>query len=87
LQKTLAEDELRDVTVLVLANKQDLPRALSPEAVAEQLGLRAYRLIPWCVHACIATSGDGLHEALDWLSAALSRRTDFDARSGQPRVC
>ena len=37
----LAEDELRGVPVLVLANKQDLARSLTVEEVAERLDLRS----------------------------------------------
>lgn len=33
LHVLLAEDELKDVTLLVLANKQDLPNALTVEQV------------------------------------------------------
>merc|ERR1712241_158427 len=39
LHRMLAEDELRDAAVLVLANKQDLPNAMSVNEVTEKLGL------------------------------------------------
>eukprot|EP00469_Lotharella_globosa_P012817 CAMPEP_0167777206 /NCGR_PEP_ID=MMETSP0111_2-20121227/3560_1 /TAXON_ID=91324 /ORGANISM="Lotharella globosa, Strain CCCM811" /LENGTH=166 /DNA_ID=CAMNT_0007667355 /DNA_START=60 /DNA_END=561 /DNA_ORIENTATION=- len=39
LEKTLAFDELRDASLLVFANKQDLPKALSTQAIADGLGL------------------------------------------------
>lgn len=39
LHKLLQQDELRDVAVLVLANKSDLPNAMSTDELAHQLGL------------------------------------------------
>ena len=37
LWRLLGEEELVDATILVLANKQDLPSAMSVEEVAERL--------------------------------------------------
>ena len=36
----LSEDELNDCCLLILANKQDLPNAMSTDEVAEKLELR-----------------------------------------------
>eukprot|EP01061_Rhynchopus_euleeides_P017706 TRINITY_DN2936_c0_g1_i1.p1 TRINITY_DN2936_c0_g1~~TRINITY_DN2936_c0_g1_i1.p1 ORF type:complete len:197 (+),score=42.05 TRINITY_DN2936_c0_g1_i1:55-591(+) len=41
LQEMLADDALRDIPLLVFANKQDLPNALSPEELTDKLGLRS----------------------------------------------
>ncbi|XP_040890564.1 ADP-ribosylation factor 4-like [Toxotes jaculatrix] len=67
LHGMLEEYELRDVAVLVFANKQDLPRAMSVSDVTTALNLSA---IPqkWFVQASCAISGTGLVEGLDWLS-------------------
>ncbi|CAH8533472.1 unnamed protein product [Schistosoma rodhaini] len=46
LNKMLLEDELRDVVILVFANKQDLPNAMSTAEVAEKLRLREIRNRP-----------------------------------------
>lgn len=46
LNKMLLEDELRDVVILVFANKQDLPNAMSTAEVAEKLRLRDIRNRP-----------------------------------------
>lgn len=37
------EEELKDAIVLVFANKQDLPNAMSPAEVTEKLGLTSLR--------------------------------------------
>lgn len=39
----LQEDELKDAVLLVFANKQDLPNALSVGEITEKLGLNQYR--------------------------------------------
>merc|ERR1711977_761697 len=54
LHKMLNEDELRDAIVLVFANKQDLPNALSVTELTEKLGLNQLRR-KWYVQAACAT--------------------------------
>ena len=39
LHRVLSEDELRDVAVLLFANKQDLPNALSVDEVQDKMGM------------------------------------------------
>jgi ADP-ribosylation factor protein 1 len=55
--------------VLVLANKQDLPGAMSVAEVTDKLGLHSLNERKWFIQATCATSGEGLFEGLDWLSA------------------
>ena len=62
LQKMLQEDELKDSVVLVFANKQDLPNAMSAPEVTEMLGLHNLRMRKWFIQAACATTGDGLYE-------------------------
>merc|ERR1712217_482883 len=72
LTKMLSEDEMRDAALLVLANKQDLPHAMSTSEVAEKLALHSLRRRQWFVQSACATTGDGLFEGLDWLCRTLS---------------
>ncbi|GAA6216905.1 ADP-ribosylation factor 4 [Lates japonicus] len=67
LHMMLEENELRGVAVLVFANKQDLPRAMSVSDITTALGLSGIPQ-PWFVQASCAVSGAGLAEGLDWLS-------------------
>ena len=69
LQRMLNEDELRDAIVLVYANKQDLPNAMSPAEVIDKLGLTTLRNRNWHCQGCCATTGDGLYEGMEWLSS------------------
>lgn len=74
LNRLLSEDELRDVVLLVYANKQDLPTAISVEHVAHRIGLYKTRGHIWNIHACNAHTGEGLYEGLDWLISALRKK-------------
>jgi ADP-ribosylation factor protein 1 len=70
----LNEDELRDAVLLVFANKQDLPNAMSAAEITDKLGLHNLRQRNWYIQATCATSGDGLYEGLEWLSSNLKRK-------------
>uniref|UniRef100_A0A3Q3BGA7 Uncharacterized protein n=1 Tax=Haplochromis burtoni TaxID=8153 RepID=A0A3Q3BGA7_HAPBU len=65
----LQEDELKGMAVLVFANKQDLPRAMSVSDIIEALSLKGWSVQPSC-----AVSGTGLVEGLDWLSNEILKR-------------
>ncbi|KAK0734846.1 ADP-ribosylation factor family-domain-containing protein [Lasiosphaeria miniovina] len=73
LQRMLNEDELRDAALLVFANKQDLPNAMSPAEVTDKLGLTSLRQRAWFIQSTCATSGDGLYEGLEWLSNTVGK--------------
>jgi len=75
LWATMSSEELKEVPVLIYANKQDLPRAVSPGDLAAMLDLpKLPRSRPWHVQACQAVTGDGLYEGLDWLDKTLKAR-------------
>ena len=61
-------------SLLIFANKQDLPNAAPAAHLAEALQLNTLRGRKWYIQACCATTGDGLYEGLDWLSATLTKR-------------
>lgn len=70
MMRTLKEDELNYIPLLVYCNKQDLPNAMSSLNVAEALELNKFTR-SWFIQGCSATSGDGLYDGLDWLSTAI----------------
>ncbi|KAK8396939.1 hypothetical protein O3P69_005139 [Scylla paramamosain] len=74
LAKMLHEDELRDAVLLVFANKQDLPNAMTAAELTDRLGLNQLRSRRWYIQATCATQGQGLYEGLDWLSNELSKK-------------
>jgi len=71
LQRMLGEHEMRNAVLLVFANKQDLPNALPPNAMSEELKLNGLRNRQWYIQPACGTTGDGLYEGLEWLSKAL----------------
>jgi len=74
LHNVVNEKELCNVAVLVIANKQDLPNALSTSAMTEQLDLhKLCSKHQWFIQATSATAENGLKEGMAWLSNALSK--------------
>eukprot|EP00727_Mastigamoeba_balamuthi_P007133 m51a1_g304 putative adp-ribosylation factor (185) ;mRNA; f:384194-384748 len=73
LSKLLDEDELRNVALLVYANKQDMPNAMSIAKLSEALGLTGIKDRVWYVQGTCGVSGDGLYEGLDWLADRLTK--------------
>ena len=74
LKKMLAEEELKDCFVLVMANKQDLNGALPPEEVTEKMGMREFKGRLWLVQGTSATTGQGLKDGLDWMAHVLLKK-------------
>lgn len=74
LSKMLTDEDLQDAVLLVFANKQDLPNAMSAAEVTEKLGLHNLRHRQWYVQSCCATTGAGLYEGLDWLASVDLKR-------------
>lgn len=73
LWKILDDDYTRPTLthVLIYANKQDLPGAMSPTEVMEEMGVKHLEYCQWYVQPCVAINGEGLHEGLDWLTEGL----------------
>eukprot|EP00389_Voromonas_pontica_P018202 GDKH01028627.1.p1 GENE.GDKH01028627.1~~GDKH01028627.1.p1 ORF type:complete len:182 (-),score=40.21 GDKH01028627.1:190-735(-) len=74
LSRMLGEDELKDAVLLVFANKQDLPNAMTAAEITDKLQLHSLRGRNWFIQSTCATSGDGLYEGLDWLSRTLMQK-------------
>lgn len=77
LQKLLSEELLANVVLLVFANKQDMPDAMSASEVREKLGLVNTRNRPWFVQSSCAVRGEGLYEGLDWLAGQIKQRKSW----------
>ena len=74
LKKLLAEEELKNCPVLVLANKQDLNGALVPGEVTKRLGLEVLNGRTWLVQGTSATTGQGLKKGLDWMVSTFLKK-------------
>ena len=67
LHSILSDDSMRRVPVVILANKQDLPNAMSPSEITERMCLRKITS-PWHVQGTCASRGEGIFEGMDALS-------------------
>ena len=74
LMLMLEEEELKGVTLLVFANKQDLPQAMTAAEVSEGLGLTNIRNRQWAIFQTSALRGSGIIEGLDWLCNVISSK-------------
>uniref|UniRef100_T1GSB7 small monomeric GTPase n=1 Tax=Megaselia scalaris TaxID=36166 RepID=T1GSB7_MEGSC len=74
LSLVLMEDDIKDVPLLVFANKQDLPNALSASNLAVELQLTDNKVTSWYIQSTCAVSGQGLFEGLDWLSQEILKK-------------
>lgn len=67
LHTMLKEEELLDSALLVFANKQDQPGAMTAAEVSQSLNLTDLKDRSWSIVASSAIKGEGLTEGLDWL--------------------
>ncbi|XP_063733523.1 ADP-ribosylation factor-like protein 11 isoform X1 [Eleginops maclovinus] len=63
LKKVLSEEILRDVPLMVLANKKDRSNSMTIREISEQLDLPQYVDRLWEIQACSAVQGLGLQQA------------------------
>ena len=59
LFQLLREEDLKSAAVLIFANKQDLPTAMSAMEISDSLGLSELKSHEWSIQACCALVGDG----------------------------
>ena len=69
LHKMVLDNEMRFASLLVLANKVDLPHSLSVEEVTKEMRLSEITDREWKVQPTCAISGEGLWLGLKWLAA------------------
>ena len=74
LQGLLQEERLLGATLLVFANKQDLPGALSLQEIQEVLQLDKIGSHHWKIVECSAVTGLNLLTGVDWLIDDISKR-------------
>ncbi|XP_053573575.1 uncharacterized protein LOC128663325 [Bombina bombina] len=67
----LLEDDDTNMPLLVLANKQDLEGAHSPLEISVDLELEKVTYRKWDILGCCGSTGDGLLEAVERLSAMI----------------
>ncbi|KAK8916110.1 hypothetical protein KSP39_PZI022291 [Platanthera zijinensis] len=73
LEKVLRHDDSRGAPLLILANKQDLPDAVSSEELARYLDLKELGERLYLFEAVSAHDGMGIKYAIEWLVDAMER--------------
>ncbi|XP_076159817.1 ADP-ribosylation factor-like protein 11 [Alosa pseudoharengus] len=63
LKKILSDANMKDVPLMVLANKKDLPNSMTIREVSNQLDLPSYKERTWEIQGCSAVKGLGLQQA------------------------
>ncbi|XP_042260238.1 ADP-ribosylation factor-like protein 11 [Thunnus thynnus] len=63
LKRVLSDEKLRQVPLMVLANKKDLPNSMTIREISKQLDLPSYTNRLWEIQACSALRGLGLQQA------------------------
>ncbi|KAK6110233.1 Uncharacterized protein BM_BM10979 [Brugia malayi] len=74
LFELLDEEKLKNVPLLVYANKQDLATAAKANEIAEGLHLLSIRDRSWQIQACSAVTGEGIKDGMDWISKNLRQQ-------------
>ncbi|XP_013389195.1 ADP-ribosylation factor-like protein 2 [Lingula anatina] len=74
LHQLLVEERLAGATLLVFANKQDLPGALPAEEIKEALELDLIKTHHWLIQGCSAVTGENLLQGMDWIIQDISSR-------------
>lgn len=78
LSNVLENPEMEGVPVVVIGNKQDIPRALKAHDIAQKLSLLQQETNPWHVQEACAKNGEGIYEAMHKLSDMVK---DFEKSS------
>ena len=72
--KVVSDEQLSEASILVIANKQDLPNAASKEEIAQILNINEVAgSRKWFVQNAVATKGVGIREGFQWLAANMHR--------------
>eukprot|EP00918_Siedleckia_nematoides_P029179 GHVU01062845.1.p1 GENE.GHVU01062845.1~~GHVU01062845.1.p1 ORF type:complete len:185 (+),score=23.48 GHVU01062845.1:270-824(+) len=74
METLLLEERLAGATLLVFANKQDLPGALSAEDIKKALELDNIKTHHWLIIGCSAVTGEHLLDGMDWVIDDISSR-------------
>eukprot|EP01129_Flabellula_baltica_P004764 TRINITY_DN1685_c0_g1_i1.p1 TRINITY_DN1685_c0_g1~~TRINITY_DN1685_c0_g1_i1.p1 ORF type:complete len:185 (+),score=38.24 TRINITY_DN1685_c0_g1_i1:99-653(+) len=74
LSKVLGEEKLAGASLLILANKQDIPGALSVGEIYEALDLGSITTRNTHVIASSAITGEGLESGINWIVEEISLR-------------
>jgi ADP-ribosylation factor-like protein 2 len=77
LDTVVHQERLAGASLLILANKQDVVGATSPNDIASFLELHTHEKYSnrhWKIQPCSAVTGDGLRDGIDWIVEDIGNR-------------
>ncbi|XP_007886762.1 ADP-ribosylation factor-like protein 14 [Callorhinchus milii] len=84
-ESLLKHEHLKGVPVVVLANKQDLPNAMTADEVTRRLRLkRCCSDRDWYVQPCCAKTGQGLSAAMKTIILHVKRKVNYKDEGAHP---
>ena len=82
LHKLLGEEKLAGASLLIFANKQDIPGALPASEIEAALQLEELGGRAWRIQGCSAVAGTGLAEGVSWMVDEVAKRMFMLADQG-----
>lgn len=73
LLSILNDDQMRGAVLVVFANKQDIPNAMTVTEITNRLELHMQRKRNWYIQSTCAHTGAGRYEGLEWLTKELNK--------------
>ena len=70
----LTNEELKEAVFLIMANKQDIHGAISPEEIRQMITMELLQERKCLVQGCSAITGEGIQEGFDWMVNALLKK-------------
>ena len=67
LHAILNDDEMQSIPFVIIANKQDLPNALTCDEIVKKLNLNKFKN-KWYIQSSCAVTGEGIYEAMKAMS-------------------
>lgn len=71
LKKILREEELKEIVLLIFANKSDLPNCMNVVEITEKLELMNMKL-KWFIKSSNFLTSQGIEEGLEWMLKILN---------------
>ena len=71
-QQLLIEEKLKNIPVLIYANKADLETCLSADEIIDKLKLNDIIGRDWSIQSCSALTGEGVVDGFKWVMEKLS---------------
>ena len=72
----LSHEDLKNLPILILANKQDLDNALSPEEIVKKIGFEKLKEKIWLEVGTSVETGEGIEKGFDWMVSIIKKLND-----------